>query len=430
MSAQRRRSSFADATLGLDLGSTSTRVCLWCPTRKQQDIINVENTENTGHIPPGDFSSVGYPFEPEGPVYLGGDVDPNRRPISLKYAFYALAEANKKDDMLKQYVLVTPLTSQKGNPAFRDRLMQGLRELFLVLRGRIDSMCFLYSLKVRTIGISIPSQWTLDFERVYREIIVDVFEHPPEKISFHSETEALAHTLLRNHRIALPECSDNMYDVYLFLDFGGHNMNGCIFNVVHGQDHDASFYRIGDSFGAGGGSEQWSYHVGEKFANLVSTLRRRRLTSEEWKMFTDQFNSCKPRIGPSNSDGRLKIGGWDMTLDSTFINNSFELAHRNVLEKAKDLIAEVSQLRVATPYVIVSGGTAKHKTVQDRLRTICKDHGLHEPLFSNEWSIAHGSARIARGVAYAAGSRLTFEQFLQRGAAFGIQRKPKSTRGD
>ncbi|KAK2011820.1 hypothetical protein LZ32DRAFT_606077 [Colletotrichum eremochloae] len=430
MSSRRRHLIMEDAILGIDLGSSSTRLCLWCPKRKQED-IDIENTETIGATPRGDFPSVGYPFEPEGPVYLGCDVDPNRRPISLKYAFYALAEADEEDKMLDQYVLVTPLTSQKGNPVFRDRLMRGLRELFLFLKEKVDSSCKKHHLRIDTIGVSIPSQWTLDFERVYREIIVDVFEHSPDKISFHTETEALAHALLRNHRHALPECGDKMYDVYLFLDFGGHNMNGCIFNVVHGQDDDASFYRIGNPFGAGGGSEQWSYHIGKKFANHFRFMKRRPITPEEWKVFIDQFDSCKPRINPNSSNGRLLIGGWgDVTLNSDDIKKYFEQSHGNVLEKARKMIAKVSKINGVTPYVIVSGGTAKHKTVQERLRIMCKDHDIDEPQFTNEWSISHASARIARGVAYAAGSRLTFNQFLQRGAAFGIQRKQMSIQDD
>ncbi|KAK2049971.1 hypothetical protein LZ31DRAFT_627269 [Colletotrichum somersetense] len=429
MGSKWRHESISDAILGIDLGSTSTRVCLWCPKRKQED-IDVQNSEISGNLPKGDFPSVGYPFEPEGPVYLGSDFDPNRRPISLKYAFYALAESDEKDEMLKQYVLATALTSLKENPDFRDRLMRGLRELFLVLRKEVDNTCRQQKLRISTIGISIPSQWTQDFERVYRNIVVDVFEQSRDNISFHTETEALAHVLLRNHRITLPECGDNVYDVYLFLDFGGHNMNGCIFNVVHGQDHDASFYRINEPFGAGGGSEEWSYHVGGEFARRFRQQRRRSMRPEEWKAFTDQFDSCKSRINPNNSNGRLNMAGWDITLDSAFISRSFELSHQNVLEKAKEYIKIVSQIRGVTPYVIVSGGTANHKTVQDRLQSMCKDHGIGEPSFTNKWSISYASGRIARGVAYAAGSRLTFNQFLERGAAFGIQRKQNPTRGN
>ncbi|KAK2021278.1 hypothetical protein LX32DRAFT_687862 [Colletotrichum zoysiae] len=430
MGSKRRRENISDdAILGIDLGSTSTRVCLWCPKRKQED-IDVQNSETPGNVSKGDFPSVGYPFEPEGPVYLGSDFDPNRRPISLKYAFYALAEPDKKDDMLKQYVMATPLTSRRGDQDFRDRLMRGLRELFLVLRKEVDTTCRVQKLKISTVGISIPSQWTTDFEDVYRRIIVDVFEQSRDNIRFHTETEALAHVLLRNHRITLPECGDNMYEVYLFLDFGGHNMNGCIFNVVHGQDHDASFYRIEEPFGAGGGSEEWSYRVGEEFARRFRQQRRRSMRPEEWKAFADQFDNCKSKINPNNFNGPLNMAGWDITLDSAFISRSFEISHKNVLEEAKENIKIVSQIRGVTPYVIVSGGTANHKTVQDRLRSMCKDHGIGEPSFTNKWSISYASGRIARGVAYAAGSRLTFNQFLERGAAFGIQRRQNPTRGN
>lgn len=38
--------------------------------------------------------------------------------------------------------------------------------------------------------------------------------------------------------------------------------------------------------------------------------------------------------------------------------------------------------------------------------------------------------KIARGTAYAAGNRITVEQFFERGAAIGVQRQQHGTRGD
>lgn len=45
----------------------------------------------------------------------------------------------------------------------------------------------------------------------------------------------------------------------------------------------------------------------------------------------------------------------------------------------------------------------------------------HPPLFS--------SMKIARGTAYAAGNRITVEQFFERGAAIGVQRRQHGTNG-
>ena len=52
--------------------------------------------------------------------------------------------------------------------------------------------------------------------------------------------EALAYFLFKEHFDAL-QCSREL-DVILFLDFGGHSMNSCIFNVVYSGKGKRSFY--------------------------------------------------------------------------------------------------------------------------------------------------------------------------------------------
>lgn len=166
-----------------------------------------------------DFSSTGYPFD-DGKVYLGNDPNPHRQPTSLKFGFYVLANAS--DELVKQYPLVQPLLERKNDLAFRDRLYQGLEGLLLVLRDHVNKLCKAKRLSISTIGLSVPAQWNLDFERVYQNLVAAVFSHPPSEIYFHTETEALAHYLFKDH---IDELQDNgANDALLFLDFGGHNM--------------------------------------------------------------------------------------------------------------------------------------------------------------------------------------------------------------
>jgi hypothetical protein len=138
----------------------------------------------------------------------------------LKYGFYPLANAS--DELLQQYSLVGPLMERKDDLLFRDRLLRGLKEFFSTLYRRVTEVCRWKRISVSSIGLSIPAQWKVDFEDIYRDIIAEVFCHPRSAIYIHTETVALAHYLFRNH---MDEGElHGVKDVVLFLDFGGHNM--------------------------------------------------------------------------------------------------------------------------------------------------------------------------------------------------------------
>lgn len=225
--------------LGLDIGSTSTRAFLWCPKRKVK--IDVPNTESKlasgGKYGNGEFSSAGYPFGPDQQVYFGEKGNKKRQEISLKYAFYVLVpEADHGEDkFFEQYALVSPLREKQHDPAFREKLRQGLVDLVSAVRAMVQEQCKSRGLRVTSIGLSVPSQWTMEFEDVYRDIVAEVFDEetsPKKQISFHTETEALAHFLLEHHLEQLLgqemlfaiQRNRIAHKVLLFLDFGGHNM--------------------------------------------------------------------------------------------------------------------------------------------------------------------------------------------------------------
>lgn len=211
------------STLGIDIGSTSTRAFLFCPRTGADFPVDNKSRHNvsTTRYQQGDFSSSGHPFDNDGPVYIGETPDPDRQSTSLKNGFYVLADASA-DALIHQYSLAMPLWERKHDPAFRARLSQGLRELLSTIQRRVSHICKTQRFTIATIGLSVPAQWTLEFERVYRDLVVEVFQHPPSEIHFHTESEALAHYLFRKHIDELNE--DGIVDAVLLLDFGGHNM--------------------------------------------------------------------------------------------------------------------------------------------------------------------------------------------------------------
>jgi hypothetical protein len=58
---------------------------------------------------------------------------------------------------------------------------------------------------------------------LYRELVVKVFGHAPNKIYFYTEVEALAHTLITHSAEELGVDEKSRELVVLFMDFGDHN---------------------------------------------------------------------------------------------------------------------------------------------------------------------------------------------------------------
>ncbi|KAH9234502.1 hypothetical protein K456DRAFT_1696579 [Colletotrichum gloeosporioides 23] len=432
-----RNSGIDDSFLGLDLGSTSTRAFLWCPKRKVKiDVPNMKSVIRTRKkYGEGEFSSAGYPFGPDQRVYFGERGNKNRQEISLKYVFYVLVPEvdHGEDKFFEQYALVSPLRERQHNPAFRQKLRRGLVDLFSAVRIMVQEQCKARGLRVTSIGLSVPSQWTMEFEDVYRDIVAEVFNEvtsPNEQLSFHTETEALAHFLLQHHLEQLLgqeilfaiQRNKIAYKVLLFLDFGGHNMNGCIFNVTYAGSGMASFYSISEAFGAGGGSEHWAYYMGELFERKLGEAPDCESSTETKREWIEWFHEVKDQLGPIQPHELL-----DLRAELDDAKAKFELCHEEINECFERGMGGV--LKEAGTRINALG----LKAVERRVNGFCKRNGIDEPTYV--WDAKKKrlgefiSGNIATGVAYAASNRLTIDEFVQRGAGFGLQRKQNSTRG-
>ncbi|KAK7972624.1 hypothetical protein PG988_006758 [Apiospora saccharicola] len=426
-------------TLGIDLGSTSSRAVL--------GPHYVEETNRAVHslrFANGDFSSAIYPFEPNGPVYLYEESDPMRKPVSAKYAFYALVDAS--DELLEQYPLVEDLIAGRDNKTFQHRLRRGLEALFIRIARLTRAICDENDYEIDVIGLSIPSQWTMDFEELYRSIIVTAFgPRYRDRVVFVYETEALGHYLCTDYIKRLLQHAAKggqmqktvCHDVLLFIDFGGHNANTCTFNVVYDEKNKPSFYLISTAKGAGGGSEQWEYSIVQTAVQMLEEDRGRRLTSSVKTKIFDDFNKNKRNLGPACTRKWYIFEGLDENRDAITvpfspetIERHFNAAMKGPLDLARERIEELRGVKDITPRVVVSGGTSRHEGLKEKLRQMCRENDIAPPLFTDEWNMNYDSMKIARGTAYAAGNRITVEQFFERGAAIGVQRQQHGTRSD
>ncbi|KAF6835284.1 hypothetical protein CPLU01_04364 [Colletotrichum plurivorum] len=376
-------------TLGVDIGSTSTRACLWAP--EEQKVFHIENPNEmtqAAHLRLGDYPSAGYPFETHGDVYVGGNLAPDRQEISLKYGFYPLAYANGlddyQDDMLEQYLLVQPLMDRKNDVRFLARLRQGISELLAVLYDDVKQVCKTERLKITRIGLSIPSQWTLEFMEVYTDI------------------------------------ASNDWQGIRYASFRLIYRYACLYSDT--------------APGAGGGSEHWTYLVGVKaLLKILRESNQSGISPAEKREMLEKFNREKGRCGPVEmGNGQhfvFHMMHWPIDLGPEDLEQCFEEAHDRVFALAKFNIEHMAKYKVP-PQIIVSGGTSRHPAVQRRLIEFCAAAGAPKPNFITGKSITFSSGKIAQGVAMAASNCLTIQKFMDRGAAFGVQMRQCANRGN
>ncbi|KAK8109655.1 hypothetical protein PG999_007792 [Apiospora kogelbergensis] len=361
-------------TLGIDLGSTSTRATLGkYPVEPNREIPSLRFSN-------GDFSSSIYPFDTLDPVYLCEQDDPSRKPLSAKYAFYTLVDAS--DELLEQYDLFKELKAGRGDELFEQRLISGLEELFTRIAYLSHAMCEDQNYEIDIISLSVPSQWTLDFEAKYKSIILKTFGHQYEnRIVFVYETEALGHYLC---------------------------------------------------------SEQWEHNIAEVAVRILEQERGRRLCVKGKRQIYDDFNKQKRCTGPSYGGKPCWLEGVDenrqalsVCIKSQMIEEQFDAAMKLPLQLARERIEELAAIKdTSKPRVVVSGGTAKHAGLKDKLRQMCEENNIEPPLFTDQWNHVDDPMKIAKGAAYAASNRITIEEFFNRGAAIGVQRQQHAPRGN
>ncbi|ETS85957.1 hypothetical protein PFICI_03982 [Pestalotiopsis fici W106-1] len=429
------------STLGIDFGSTSTRAFLWCPEEnKEYYIESTSKARNNHRFSAGDFSSVGYPFD-DGEVYLGQKIDASRQSISLKYAFYVLA--NAPADLASQYQVSEPLRRRQREPDFLVRLQEGISQLFNTIYHRVVEVCREERLRVTTIGLSVPSQWTLDFMDLYRGIVSDAFRHDPKSIYFVTEVEALAHFLFArkvNRLIPLEDSVQNA--IVVILDFGGHTMllhkNTCTLKLVHDSNGLPAFYLIGEPEGVSGGSELWELLLVETSLEILQREHNIVPSGANRQKLLDSINNAKYELGPQyenkDFDHIVRDGKKDymIGLDESCVTNCFDKALRKPLALAATRIRDAATTLkldnqidapdiMLKPRVILSGGTASHQGLARMIEDICRRNGLDKHVATDDIRIHYDSVKIASGAAFAVASSLTVEKFLQRGAAFGLQ---------
>lgn len=186
---------------------------------------------------PGDFPTSCYPFDGGNP-YIGSDFDPYRIATSLKPILLLLSPISPEElgPLIREYPDAEQLwTRMDGDEAnhrrFRKNLTKAVVRFFEVLRENTVNTCKSRSLRIISVGVSVPAQWPAVVEDYIADMLLQKFFHSiihvkgvcREDIFFHSETQALAHYLLRHHGSKLMGPTSKE-EAFLVADFGGQNL--------------------------------------------------------------------------------------------------------------------------------------------------------------------------------------------------------------
>lgn len=227
---------FLASTLGVDIGSTSTRLVL-LRASGDEVVVECDHFGDFSRYEPGDFPTSCYPFDGGNP-YTGSDFDPNRIATSLKPVFLLLAPIDPEDLMplIREYPDAEHLWSringeEPHHRRFKKNLKKAVVRFFEALREKTVETCKARSLRITSVGISVPAQWPAVVEDYIADTFLQKFFYGVIHVKgvrrgdifFHSETQALAHYLLKHHSRNLMGPTSKE-EAFLVADFGGQNL--------------------------------------------------------------------------------------------------------------------------------------------------------------------------------------------------------------
>lgn len=126
--------------MGLDIGSTSTRVCLFSPSSDKEIGVDSGHIGDYSRFEPGDFSTSCYPFD-QGTTYIGNVIDRERIATSLKPVFLLLCGLDREEleDLVSEYPHAQELLrgmdpQSKNHKTFKRKLNTAVQYFFRFLK--------------------------------------------------------------------------------------------------------------------------------------------------------------------------------------------------------------------------------------------------------------------------------------------------------
>ncbi|KAF6806291.1 hypothetical protein CSOJ01_08950 [Colletotrichum sojae] len=428
------------AVLGIDWGSTAIRASLFF--RESEKLVTVWN-ENT--IPAHDeryqegaYNSTLF-LDDNGEPYLGEDVlGENRKEVSSKMYFTRTRQTSNPliDEAVRHR------RANGGDAEVRElerRIRHGMQSILrtvfrdiqeLSRYGEHGPFC------IDAIALSYPEHWTSEERGTYEDLLnavmpeFRVLADVGDDIFFHEESLAMAHNAFRNSKhiqTVLEDTSLQKPTLMLFLDFGGHAMNGCMFSVVRRGVDDLSYALVGKSFSAHGGTQVWEHMVAKYAEEYSNEILHLQLTPKQRAEVLQDFHVMikKMKVWKTLYMHAPNTNGVQEDIEISINPKRIEQCFWSALKGPVDLACE--QIKLAATLdrdvrVVLSGGSGKFFAVQERLHQACAQEGLRFDLIPfyrtagdrESWS-------ISKGAALASARMRSVDDFITSGAAFGLQ---------
>ncbi|KAK0619472.1 hypothetical protein B0T14DRAFT_209156 [Immersiella caudata] len=222
-------------------------------------------------------------------------------------------------------------------------------------------------------------------------------------MAFYAETETFGRYSYKFHSREIDP--EDKHSSIMCFDFGGHNMNCCLFGVARdfNQQVDNSFFTVGKPSGVGGGSEQWEHHAGRWAVTRYFTKTRTLPNQEQLRKVFADFQAIKSQDEQNWGttwyfdlpDGTA----WRVPLSKETINDAWEKGLGRPLRLMERQLARLVTLqkkdRISSPLVMVSGGSARGPKARSCIEALCKEAGV-DMIFTDEFlSVNYRTDRLS-----------------------------------
>lgn len=244
----------ARRTLAIDWGSEAVRAKLYLDVengqpvdRLVQHISTIDDVFIDRHEVKRQFTSHIYPFDnpipipPAEMVYPGNNRVPDRRSISSKLAMYAVVGIT--DEVARQSPELRELRGRvQQNQTLKQIIRLGIQQMMRCVLKKVSDIVNgntePRSRNIDAIALTIPAQWTIEFEEEYGELLTtaweQIFRCEAPQLIFLSEGQTNVHYAF--YRDTFPASSDRQHlseeDFFhigrtkngvLLIDAGGHS---------------------------------------------------------------------------------------------------------------------------------------------------------------------------------------------------------------
>ncbi|KAI7782606.1 hypothetical protein LA080_013094 [Diaporthe eres] len=450
------------ATLAIDWGSEAVRAKLYYkmgtgqPAEKLlQHIPIVQDVPMDRQEVKRQFTSHIYPYDNTSPdppgevVYPGNNRLPGRRSISSKLGMYAVVGIS--DEVARQspeLQALRVLVCQK--PELKQIIRVGIEQImYCVLRKVHESLRLNPAPMPRVldaIALTIPAQWTIEFEEAYGELLLSAWERvfggrAPQLI-FLSEGQTNAHYAFFRDTVAAAHDRQHLshrdfFDIgrykncVLLIDAGGHSTNTSLVTVCREKNQ----LEIRPDQGAIGGTALWAWHVLERAKAKWEQSRPLEampveIENQILKIFylncPDYRDHTVAPFDIYNLDCDPNRESFHHLLSPEQLVETFEDAHFYAFSLIEEGIVQLKTLQRSCERIkiVIGGGSAQGAMWLARMTSLCTKYQMEEPIYLWQIDQIYEYARLAAGANYALAKAKSVAQFVDT-AAFGLAVKKR-----